>query len=135
MSDGVSHINQLTEIVRTSNEKETHIEKRSMNWHMLPHEGVRQLHSILGCSRPDGDTHWALRQISGVILVYFRVLSVKYHNMLYIDKAWMVRILLIEACKRRVEEVGHDAFETQKYHQHQQQQQQQQLVLLHCAYL
>ena len=76
-----------------------------MNTNMMPHEGVRQMHMILALFRPEGDSYWCMRQIRDIAVVYMRVLSQTYPHMKGTENAWVVNILVVEACKRRVEEI------------------------------
>ena len=77
---------------------------------------MRQIQSILCVVDPEKDEFYAMRHIRDVGLVYFRILSTRYPSMTACEKCYLVRILVVEACKRRFMEIGENAFEIQRYH-------------------
>ena len=76
---------------------------------------MRQIQSILCIADPEKDPFYAMRHIRDVGLVYFRILSTRYPGMSSSEKCYLVRILVVEACKRRFMEIGENPFEIQRY--------------------
>ena len=95
--------------------KVSHIEKRTMNDNIKPHEAIRQMSQILSDFDLNGDPTWPLRSIREVCLDYMRALSARYANMSPEVRAALVRLVVFESAKRHIWSLGTDTEGLRKY--------------------
>ena len=81
----------------------------------MPHETIRQILSILDGYYVDGDVHWVLRQMRDQVLIYIRYVSIRYPDMVTVEKIRLARAVTYEASRRHVESLNVAGSETQTF--------------------
>ena len=104
---------------RTINEqmldKLTFMEKRQMALNILPHEAIRMIVQTYDEYQETGDPTRLLRSVRDTLLLYMRVLSVKYPSMPFNEKKALTQVLLFEAHRRHLYDLQGNETRLRKY--------------------